>query len=408
MGAVAPSSMRGRSKRPGSRRVTAVSVLGIAACMMCYFAACLNNSYETSSLLNLVTADAGTIHSSSSTSEVQTRRRSETYRPVSCSRVLQPYQSGNSTDPNGGKHYVRHTVTDPRFWVSFHDAAYDPTRFSSFQVGYYYEKMLSHAFQEVLSTPPANGTKHRVIDVGGNIGWFSLLSAASGAEVSTFEPNPNNYLRTCESMRLNGWLPCSSATGGCLNPGEPNSEELNSNIHIYPYGVSDTEGELHFEVNGHNPGASKMISYETNRTLVVRVVSFDYLAKELGWLEDDIAILKIDVEGEEVGVFRGAKELLHSRKVQNLFMEGTGKNRALKRRLKGIMALLLESGYFVKKCGGYRGPSSPMAPVPECTNIVDHYMLNCLGEGRKKMSQCNLWWKLKSPEEQDSVSRSRR
>jgi FkbM family methyltransferase len=319
--------------------------------------------------------------------------------------VLEQYQSWNSTDPNGGKLYVRHTVTDPRFWISFHDAAYDPTRFSTFKVGYYYEKMLSYAFQEVLSTTtPINGTKHRVIDVGGNIGWFSLLSAANGAEVSTFEPNPNNYLRTCESMRLNGWLPCSSSTGGCLNPGESNLEELNSNIHIYPYGVSDREGELYFEAHEHNPGASKVIRYETNTTQVLRVVSLDYLAKELGWLDSDISILKIDVEGEELGVFRGAKELLRSQRVQNLFMEGTGTNRMLQNRLKEIMGLLLESGYQVHKIGGFRGPSNPMPPVPDGTKIVDHYLRHCLGDGRRKRFQCNLWWKLKLLPQEESVS----
>lgn len=76
------------------------------------------------------------------------------------------------------------------------------------------------------------------------------------------------------------------------------------------------------------------------------------MAKELGWLESDILILKVDVEGAELGVFQGAKEVLRSKRVLNLFMEGGGKGRAVQRRFRTVLTLLIDYGYKVHKIGG--------------------------------------------------------
>jgi FkbM family methyltransferase len=266
-------------------------------------------------------------------------------------------------------------------------------RFSTFEYGYYYEKSLTAAFQQVLSESVPGSTKHHVIDVGGNIGWFSLLSAAHGAQVTMFEPNPHNNLRACESMRLNGWLPCSSSNGGCLNPQQANLHEFHSsNIHIYPYGISDKEGNLFFEQDEFNPGKDRVVDYEWNMTTPLRVVSLDFMAKELGWLESDISILKVDVEGAELGVFQGAKGLLRSKRVHNLFMEGGGKGRAVQRRFRTVLALLIDAGYKVHKIGGWRGPEYPMDAAPSGANIVEYHYDQCMAAGQKS-KQCNLWWR---------------
>lgn len=409
--AASPQRTRGRRYEQGF----IAPLFGIVA-VLCFFTLSLNGAafmtrYYASSLLYLPpTNDAS--------DDIQTRNISETFPPISCSQVLQQFQAeANTTDPNGGKLFVRHTLTDPSFWISFHDGSYDPVRISTFTYGYYYEKALTAAFEQVLSqTLPPNGTKHRVIgeflclscggnaqnvlfantfdtlaDVGMNIGWFSLLAAANGAEVTAFEPNPKNYLRTCESMRLNGWLPCSSG-GSCLDPGKSSVEEFHSRIHVYPYGVSNKQGEMLLLNDEHNPGKAKVVSVRTNMTQALRVVSLDYLANDLGWLDSDIEILKVDVEGEELGVFEGAKELLRSKRVQNLFMEGGGHGPAVHRRFKQIVGLLVDSGYEIHKIGGFRGPNSPMTAAPSGSNVAEFYFERCMKVGRKSQ-QCNLWWK---------------
>jgi FkbM family methyltransferase len=44
-----------------------------------------------------------------------------------------------------------------------------------------------------------------VLDIGMNIGWFSLYSRAHGHDVASFEPNPTMFLRMCESLEYNNW-----------------------------------------------------------------------------------------------------------------------------------------------------------------------------------------------------------
>jgi predicted methyltransferase len=84
--------------------------------------------------------------------------------------------------------------------------------------------------------------KARVLDIGGNVGYYSLLSAASGAfVVDGFEPNLKNLLRFCESSVLNRWT----------NEFEMSSSQ--PHLNIYAYGVSDHAGELPFYVR-RNPG----------------------------------------------------------------------------------------------------------------------------------------------------------
>ena len=43
------------------------------------------------------------------------------------------------------------------------------------------------------------------IDLGGNIGAFSVLVCSKGADVETYEPDPTNYQILCENMKLNGF-----------------------------------------------------------------------------------------------------------------------------------------------------------------------------------------------------------
>lgn len=44
------------------------------------------------------------------------------------------------------------------------------------------------------------------IDLGGNIGSFTLLALSKGAEVETYEPDHTNYKILCENLKLNGYI----------------------------------------------------------------------------------------------------------------------------------------------------------------------------------------------------------
>jgi FkbM family methyltransferase len=250
----------------------------------------------------------------------------------------------------------------------------------------------SEAFVEIISH---SQTQARVIDVGGNIGWYSLLSAAVGAEVDVFEPNRFNYIRACESICMNDWTddPCTRV--GDLATDDSNKE---GRIRIFPVGVGSKEEFVAFDTGSkseHNPGQGKIIRRESLATdESIRLVALDSVAKELGWHKTDIAILKIDVEGFEIDVVRGAKALLESKRVQNIFLEGNVGTNVDARNFKEMVGMLTKSGYRIYKIGGYLGPKNTDVP-PEDGNFTDALHYQCKG-GVKLRKQCNMWWKLKA------------
>ena len=120
-------------------------------------------------------------------------------------------------DPNMGKMYARETTTSPPFWISLHSKEYDPKPWNSIMAtGKDTEHQLTHIFYEILSIASPNAAV--VIDVGSNIGWYSLLSASIGIgqsqqrKVYSFDANPINLIRLCESIELNHWTSSSSST----------------------------------------------------------------------------------------------------------------------------------------------------------------------------------------------------
>jgi FkbM family methyltransferase len=130
------------------------------------------------------------------------------------------------------------------------------------------------------------------VDVGTNKGSYLywLSRAAAHGKVVAFEPQPRlaEYLREA----------CAAA---CL-----------SNITVEAAGVSDSVGQLVLHVPGDSdsPSASferAVASREKCREIKVPVYSLDdYFSARKG----RISAIKIDVEGHEMAVLRGAKKIL--------------------------------------------------------------------------------------------------
>ena len=80
-----------------------------------------------------------------------------------------------------------------------------------------------------------------LLDVGGNIGSYSLLAAARGHTSVAFEPNKNNWQRTCASLRLN--------------------PELLHRVYVFPVGASNVSGTAHFvEPDPNNSGNGMLLT----------------------------------------------------------------------------------------------------------------------------------------------------
>lgn len=131
-------------------------------------------------------------------------------------------------------------------------------------------------------------------DVGANKGSFLFwLSRWSGAgRVVAFEPQQDlaQYLsRICAALRLD-------------------------NVTIEAKAVFSEAGQRDFFIpDGHKPGASlssSAMKYASVRTVSVPVVKLDDYFSET----DRVSVLKVDVEGAELGVFEGAARILERNK----------------------------------------------------------------------------------------------
>jgi FkbM family methyltransferase len=116
-----------------------------------------------------------------------------------------------------------------------------------------------------------------VIDLGGNIGLFSLLAArhAPSAAIHVFEPGPPN-LRILEMNLL-------------ANP------QLGERIHVRPEAVAGREGSAKWFFDHQNPGGSSLFGKSDGGT----EITVRSLAQVVTELKERISLLKIDIEGAE-------------------------------------------------------------------------------------------------------------
>jgi FkbM family methyltransferase len=154
-----------------------------------------------------------------------------------------------------------------------------------------------------------------VLDIGANIGYFASLSASMGFQSFAFEPQPAVGVLMQISALVNGWL---DRTPGIVPVRAIVSDDSAKKLYIEKrkdfYGIARTtdapSGDSEFE-----------------ETIVT---SLDDLFAPTA----KIALLKIDVEGHDAFVLRGAQKLLESCNVEAILLELTQEN------LQGIVAFL--------------------------------------------------------------------
>jgi len=132
------------------------------------------------------------------------------------------------------------------------------------------------------------------LDVGANIGWYSLTVArAAKARISilAFEPDPLSFRLLSENIRLNG---CDA-------------------VRAVQQAVSDVETTktLYLYAN-KNRGRHSLLPINDQGTVEVRTTSLDAFLDREGIDPRTVALVKIDVEGYEYHVLNGARRLLES------------------------------------------------------------------------------------------------
>jgi len=138
-----------------------------------------------------------------------------------------------------------------------------------------------------------------VLDVGSNIGEillnFARIAGPRGQAIG-FEANPETCRRCRSNIALNRF----------------------ENVAVHAIGVGSEEGELHFGHRSDGNSGADSIMPAGDRTIKVPVTTIDRFAGVHGLLRVDL--IKIDVEGYEMHILRGAEATLREHRPK-LFIE---------------------------------------------------------------------------------------
>jgi FkbM family methyltransferase len=142
----------------------------------------------------------------------------------------------------------------------------------------------------------------KVIDVGANVGWFTLLAASrigNTGTVLSFEPETKSFELLSKSVARNRF----------------DNVKLLSQI-VYD---SDGMGTLHLNPDESQTGLHSIVRDFGGKQLVVPSTKLDTAVTRFNINQVDV--LKVDVEGAEPRVLAGAMSLISQRRVRFIVLE---------------------------------------------------------------------------------------
>lgn len=189
------------------------------------------------------------------------------------------------------------------------------------------------------------------VDIGANLGLYSLLAHELGMASVLFEPEPR-HLRFLER----------------------NAHAFGT---VSGVALSDFEGTAEFFVAApRNSGASSLVDTEANSsaatyagTTEVEVTTFDLALARHGLDGTEIALIKIDVEGNEERTVRGMSGYLSGHKAP-IWCEvrGPSSDRGAS-SFQAVSGLMAEHGYVPHV--SRRGRIEPFEPAPKLPQVFD-------------------------------------
>ena len=180
-----------------------------------------------------------------------------------------------------------------------------------------YEPVLTQALVRTA------GTGGMLVDVGANYGYYSLLWAAQRPDnrVLAFEASPRNHAHLLHNVATNG---------------------VAQLVEIRQQALGQTAGQLNFDLGpAEQSGWGGFASDASAHSVTVDVLRLD----EVWQRPQDIAALKIDVEGADTWVLRGAESLLRQRRIGVIYFEQN------KPRMQALGIHQGEAEAFLKDCG---------------------------------------------------------
>lgn len=153
-----------------------------------------------------------------------------------------------------------------------------------------------------------------VVDIGANIGFYTLILSHlyPKCKIISIEASPTIFEKLRLSCQLNNLIP-------------------GSNIKLLNRAVSDKDGTLveFYEKHSISTLSKEFLTNISNEIfkeedeelnkVIVKTITIDKLVETTNI--NEISLMKIDVEGAEVLVLKGAMDTLNKRKVKNMLIE---------------------------------------------------------------------------------------
>ena len=148
------------------------------------------------------------------------------------------------------------------------------------------------------------------VDIGANIGLYSLIAAAHGvSKVYAFEPNPFSFSVLARNIISNGF---------------------DSVIFPFCLAMNECSSVVTFKLGSLNAGSIKNeIVGEGQQLDSISITTASFSVDELFSVQgiSNVNHLKIDVDGLELQILRGATELLSNRTLKSVLVEDNSKNK---------------------------------------------------------------------------------
>ncbi len=123
-------------------------------------------------------------------------------------------------------------------------------------------------------------------DIGACLGEYCIWVGHKGYRCVAFEPVSHSYTMISKNILLNN---------------------VQDKVTAINYGLGSTHSVEHFELNKTNPGASKRVDTANDATEKFEINALDDVFLSFGLTQQTKILMKIDIEGMEVEMIKGAK-----------------------------------------------------------------------------------------------------
>ena len=141
-----------------------------------------------------------------------------------------------------------------------------------------------------------------IMDIGGNIGWYTIILGKYGYKIITFEPNKINFYILNKNYCLNKELNITLINKGIF------LEEKKCYIHSLKSNIGN--GKINCNIKPDE-------NYVNNGEIILTKLS-NYIPF---FINKNLALIKIDIEGSEEKAFESGIELLTEYHVPFIFIE---------------------------------------------------------------------------------------